>query len=236
MKKVAILQSSYIPWKGYFDIIHDVDLFLYFDDVQFTPRDWRSRNRIKTPKGLHWLTVPTGSNRNRRICDVILTDMEWGRKHWENLRHHYGKAPYFKNYCDFLEDVYLGRNWESLSELNQYLITKISQDFLGINTEFHDSRNYHGEGQKQELILDLVKKSGAGLYLSGPSAKSYIEPSRFDEIGVQLVFKSYDGYPEYSQFYPPFEHAVTILDLLFQTGPDAPWYIWGWRETGSTLL
>lgn len=230
MKKIAILQSSYIPWKGYFDIIHDVDLFLYFDDVQFTPRDWRSRNRIKTPQGLHWLTVPTGSDRNRRICDVILTDMEWGRKHWENLRHHYGKAPYFQSYRGFLEDVYLGRRWESLSELNQYLTTKISQDFLGTKTEFHDSRNYRGEGQKQELILDLVKKSGAGLYLSGPSAKNYIEPSRFDEIGVQLVFKSYEGYPEYPQLYSPFEHAVTILDLLFQTGPDAPWYIWGWRD------
>ena len=228
-KRVAILQSSYIPWKGYFDIIHDVDRFVFYDDVQFTPRDWRSRNRIKTPQGPLWLTVPAGQSRNRLICEVGLEDKSWGKKHWDTLRHAYGKAPYFASFRPFLEHVYLERRWESLSELNQFMTRTIAREFLGIGTEFRDSREYAAEGRKFDRLFDLAVKAGATSYLSGPSARDYIEPERFAAAGIELAYKSYGGYPEYPQPYPPFEHAVTILDLLFQTGADAPRHIWGWR-------
>lgn len=121
----------------------------------------------------------------------------------------------------------------NLSMLNQYLIRTISTEFLGIETTFGDSREYELSGQKLERLLELVTKAGADSYVSGPAAKEYIDPQRFADAGIDLVWKDYSGYPEYPQRFPPFEHGVSILDLLFNVGPDAPWYIWGWREDGS---
>lgn len=231
MKKVAIIQSNYIPWKGYFDIIHDVDLFVFLDDVQYTVRDWRNRNKIKTPHGLHWLTVPVGCSRDRLIHEVQIADEGWGKCHWEIIRHNYAKAPHFKTYKDCLEYVYLGAQWENLSELNQHLVKTISREFLGIGTEFRDSREFDARGHKLERLLDLLLKTGADYYISGPSASDYIDECKLAECGIELHYKDYSGYPEYPQFFPPFEHGVTILDLLFHCGPDAPFYVWGWRET-----
>lgn len=228
--RVAIIQSSYIPWKGYFDIAHDVDEFLFLDHVQFTARDWRSRNRIKTRDGLLWLTVPVGSDRNRRICDVAILDTSWQQKHWKSLTHAYGKAPHFQRYRPFFEDLYLGAQWQSLSEMNQSMIRRISSELLGLSTRFRDSRELDPQGAKLEVILDLACKSGATDYLSGPAASDYIDPVRFDEAGIALAYKDYSGYPEYPQQHDPFEHGVSVLDLLFNVGDEAPHYIWGWRE------
>jgi hypothetical protein len=229
MKRVAILQSSYIPWKGYFDIIHDVDLFVFHDDLQYTKGDWRNRNRIKTPRGAEWLTIPVGTREDRLICEVEIRDRSWAAKHWRRIAQSYSRAPHFESYRPWFEEAYLGRAWESLSELNQHLIRGISRDLLGLRTEFADSRDFRPEGRKLDRLLDLVRKAGAGLYVSGPAARSYIDPARFEEIGVQLAWKDYSGYPEYPQAYPPFVHEVTVLDLLFHVGPEAPAHIWGWR-------
>jgi hypothetical protein len=231
-RRVAILQSNYIPWKGYFDIVHNVDLFIFFDDLQYTIRDWRHRNKIKTAQGVQWLSIPAGEHRNRRICDVTLADSSWQARHWRTLRQNYGKCPYFLRYREFFESIYLGQAWHNLSELNQTLIRHISREFLGTATTFSDSRSYQVCGHKLSRLLDLVKQAGATTYVSGPAAKNYIEPERFEKLGVKLVWQDYSGYPEYPQRFPPFEHGVSILDLLFNTGPDAPWYIWGWREGG----
>jgi hypothetical protein len=229
-KRVAILQSNYIPWKGYFDIIHDVDLFIFYDDVQFTKSDWRHRNRIKAASGPEWLSIPAGEDCKRLICEVTLKDPSWQAKHWRTLQQNYGKCPHFGLYKGYFEDVYLGHRWANLSELNQSLIRHISREFLGVRTEFADSRSWCVSGHKLDRLLDLVVQSGASTYLSGPAAKEYIEPERFAQAGIALEWKSYAGYPEYPQRFQPFEHGVSILDLLFNTGPDAPWYIWGWRQ------
>ena len=228
--RVAILQSSYIPWKGYFDIAHDVDEFIFLDNVQFTTRDWRSRNRIKTPNGLLWLTVPVGSDRNRRICDVVIEDDSWQKKHWKTILHNYGKAPYFPQYRSFFEEIYLGTRWYRLAHMNQEMIRRIASEILQLPTRFTDSSAYDPEGAKLDLILDLARKSGATSYLSGPAARDYIEEDRFSVLGITLEYKDYSGYPEYPQEHPPFEHAVSLLDLLFNTGPEAPSYIWAWRD------
>lgn len=228
--RVAILQSSYIPWKGYFDIIHDVNEFVFLDHVQFTTRDWRSRNRIKTCNGLLWLSVPTGSDRNRRICDVVIEDSSWQEKHWKSIQHSYSKATHFNHYRPFFEDLYLAKRWTSLSAMNQEMIKRIAIEILGLNTLFTDSRHYAPTGAKLDLIFDILTKSNATSYLSGPSASNYLDASRFNDMGMKLVYKDYDGYPEYPQLYPPFEHGVSILDLLFNAGPDTTKHIWGWRE------
>ncbi len=228
--RVAILQSNYIPWKGYFDIIHDVDLFIFYDDVQFTKQDWRTRNRIKTSTGSKWLTIPAGDNINRLICEVTLDDYRWQRSHWDSLRQQYVKCPHFKTYEKFLAEVYLGMQWTSLSDLNQYMIRQISTKILNINTPFRDSREFQLGGNKQERIIDLVVKSEATHYVSGPAAQDYIDPARFEALNIELIWKDYSGYPEYTQAHPPFEHNVSILDLLFHVGPAASRYIWGWRN------
>lgn len=227
--RVAIIQSSYIPWKGYFDIAHDVDEFIFLDHVQFTTRDWRSRNRIKTRDGLLWLTIPVGADRDRRICDVVIADTGWQEKHWKSILHGYGKTPHFLRYRPFFEDIYLGRRWSSLVELNQTMIRRIATELLGIKTVFRDSRELDPQGAKLEVILDLAQKTRATHYLSGPAASDYIDASRFASAGIELAYKDYAGYPEYPQLHPPFEHSVSVLDLLFAVGDDAPHYIWGWR-------
>ena len=228
---VAILQSNYLPWKGYFDIIHDVDTFIFYDDVQYTHRDWRNRNRVKTAQGPLWLTVPVGSRTDRRICDVRIEDAGWARRHWETLRHLYGQAPHFARVAPLLQETYLERTWTHLSELNQFLVQRIARDFLGLTTRFRDSREWTVQGAKQERILDLLRQAGATHYVSGPAAKDYLRQEAFDAAGIVLTYKDYAGYPEYPQAHPPFEHAVTVLDVLFQLGPEAPRAIWGWRGT-----
>lgn len=233
MKKVAVIQSNYIPWKGYFDIIHDADLFIFHDDLQYTKNDWRNRNKIKTAQGTTWLSIPVGTREDRLICEVELNDSSWNRKHWNMIKQFYSKAPYFKKYLSFFEHVYLDSNWTNLSQLNQFLIHGISKEFLGIQTEFMDSRAFNLKLKKMDRLIELLQAANATLYISGPSAKAYIDENIFSQAGIKLIYKDYSGYPEYQQLFPPFEHAVSILDLLFNCGPDAPYFIWGWRENAS---
>lgn len=229
MKTVAIIQSNYIPWKGYFDIIHDADLFIFHDCVQFTKQDWRTRNKIKMLDGAHWLSVPVRAAKDSRICDVTLAGDDWAAKHLRTLHHCYGRTPHWRALEPFLAEIY-GRSWASLSELNQTVIGRIARDWLGIETELVDSRPYAATGAKTDRVLDLLVKAGATRYVSGPAARDYLDAARFVEAGIELVYKDYAGYPEYPQPHPPFDHFVTILDLLACVGRDAPRYIWGWRS------
>ena len=230
MKKVVILQSNYIPWKGYFDLINDADLFVFYDDVQYTDRDWRNRNKIKTVDGTKWLTVPVVANRTSLINEVTIFEEKWRKKHWETIKHTYGTTPFFKQYKDFFEHTYMEQLFETLSDLNQYMIKQISKEILGINTEFQDSRMYQANGMKTDRLLDVLQKAGADVYISGPTARSYMEEEKFQDAGIKLVYKNYSGYPEYPQLHGEFNHFVTVLDLIFNVGSDAFYYIWGWRS------
>mgnify|MGYP006076534207 CR=1 FL=1 len=221
MKKVAVLQSNYIPWKGYFDIINSADLFIFYDDVQFTKNDWRNRNKIKTQGGLKWITIPCGHQNFKLIYEVNFVNSDWQIKHWNLIKAHYSKAPYFNHYKKFFENIYLNQNWKNLSKLNQYLIKTISLEFLNIKTQFDDSRNYNIQGKGEDRLINLLKKANTTKYISGPSAKAYISNDRFLSEGIHLEWMNYNNYPQYSQLYPPFEHAVSIIDLLFNTGPNA---------------
>lgn len=231
--KIGIIQSNYLPWKGYFDLIHDADLFIFHDDLQYTKNDWRNRNKIKTPQGLAWLTIPVGTDEHRLINQVRLpADGSWAQRHWQLLTEHYRAAPYFKHCEAFFRDIYERMPWATLSELNQHLITKITKEFLGIDKLFARSEQFSLQSSKQDRVLELLHAVRATAYVSGPAAKTYINPERFAREGIELIWKDYNGYPEYPQFYPPFEHSVSIMDLLFQTGPAAADYIWGWRKAG----
>ncbi|MBN2452354.1 MAG: WbqC family protein [Lentisphaeria bacterium] len=225
MKRVAILQSAYIPWKGYFDILHSVDEFILYDDAQYTVRDWRNRNRVKTPQGLRWLTIPVRHlGRSQRIRDTRSTDPRWRRRHWECLRRSYARAPYFHQYRSVFEPLYLGSEEESLSRINAAFLAAVA-GILGIRTLVRWSWDYEVRGERTERLLHLCQQAGADEYLSGPAAKSYLDEARFAAAGIRVRWMSYAGYPEYRQLHPPFEHCVSILDLLFCEGPNSPSYM-----------
>jgi hypothetical protein len=221
-KRVAIVQSSYIPWKGFFDLIRSVDEFILFDDVQFTRRDWRSRNRIKTPQGPCWLSIPVDVKGKylQTIKDTRVSDPAWKDKHWKTIQFHYARAPFYLQYRERLEELFLGADSLFLSQINRRLIGGLCE-LLGITTRLSWSMDYRLDAGRTERLVSLCTQAGATEYLSGPSARDYIEPRLFEEAGVSLKFIDYAGYPEYPQLYPPFDHHVSVLDLIFAVGPDA---------------
>lgn len=223
--KVALLQSNYLPWKGYFDLIAAADLCVFHDDVQYTKQDWRNRNRIKTNRGTAWLTIPCGADERRTIADVAPADSAWQEQHWRRIRASYERAPWFRTCAAFLEDFYLGHRWANLSDLNQYLIRHISSEVLGLKTVFDDTRRYALVERKAARVMELLQKVGATHYLSGPAARSYLREEDFRARGITLEWMDYAGYPEYEQLYPPFEHGVSIVDLLAHVGPEAVHYL-----------
>lgn len=228
MRKVAIIQSNYIPWKGYFDIIHDVDAFVFLDDVQMTKRDWRTRNKVKTPRSTEWLTVPVMGGRDQLIHEVEIAKSDWQSQHLKTLQANYNRAPYFKEY-QFLLDWLYGRPHTNLSQFNRQT-TKMICEILGIETEFYTSMELGAEGVKDHRIIKICQELGGTLYLSGPSARDYIDEDNFREAGITLLYKEYPAYPEYEQLFPPFDHAVSILDLLFNCGGTSSYYIWEWCQ------
>ncbi len=226
--KAAILQSNYIPWKGYFDIINDVDIFIILDDVQYTLRDWRNRNQIKTANGLKWLSVPVQGGRNQTICDVKIDyENNWAHKHIETIRHSYSKSKCLQDFLYLFEEC-LNKRLSRLSMLNIELINIISE-FLKIDTKIIHSKELTVKGSKTDRLINICKEIGADHYISGPSAKNYIISEKFESSGILLEYKDYSEYPEYPQLFGTFEHRLSILDLIFNTGKNAPHYIWGWR-------
>jgi len=224
MKKIAILQSNYIPWKGYFDMIAAVDEFILYDDVQFTKNDWRNRNKIKTPKGLEWISIPVGQNINRRIRDVSLPNDSWQKKHWKTLMSNYGNAPHFNAIAIWLKPLYLEQSYTHLSQMNRYFIEAVC-NYLGIKTVITNSWDYIIFDGKTERLVDLCTQSGGTEYITGPAAKNYLEENKFNKRGIKLIWFDYAGYPEYPQLWGKFNHEVSILDLLFNCGTDASHYM-----------
>lgn len=231
MKRVAIIQSNYIPWKGYFDIINCVDEFILYDDVQYTKNDWRNRNLVKSPQGKKWLTIPVAvRSLHQNINQVTIADPRWAARHWSLLSDNYRAAPYFSQYKDCFEKLFLGTREDHLSEINHRFLVAIL-DIIGVTTKLTWSTDYAPiAGRGSERVVNLCKAAGATHYLSGPAAKDYIQPEQFAAAGVALEYIDYSGYPEYPQLYPPFDHAVSIIDLILMCGPKAPYYIWDWRK------
>lgn len=226
-KIISIAQSNYIPWKGYFDLIDRVDEFVILDNVQYTKNDWRNRNRIKTSAGSIWLTIPIrySGKFGCNICDIEVSDSIWRRKHWKTIVQNYRKAPFFEHYGQKFEEIYRELDEKSLSQINYKLILAVA-DILGIDTKMSWSMDFDVDvADPTERIIRICELAGASTYLSGPAAKNYIKRDLFDRAGIELRYIDYNGYPEYRQLYPPFEHAVSIIDLIFSVGPDSMGYI-----------
>jgi hypothetical protein len=225
-KKVAIVQSNYIPWKGYFDLINMVDEFILFDDMQYTVRDWRNRNKIKTPNGSTWLSIPVKVKGKycQKIKDAVISGSGWKQRHWNAIVHHYSKAAYFKEYKDLFEKLYLSNEETFLSRINYRFLNAIC-DVLGIKNKLSWSMNYNIVDGKTERLVSLCKQAGGTEFISGPAAKDYIDNRLFDEESITLNYMDYSGYPEYNQLFPPFDHYVSVIDLIFNEGPNAVRYM-----------
>lgn len=226
MKKIAILQSNYIPWKGYFDMIAAVDEFILYDDMQYTRRDWRNRNQIKAPQGVQWLTVPVKvkGKYHQSIRETEIDGSDWAGAHWKALAQNYRRAPHFAEVAAIFEPLYLQRSHSHLSVLNRTLIEAVCH-YLGISTRISNSWDYALLDGKTERLADICVQAGGTEYISGPAAKGYVEEQVFAEQGIKLSWFDYADYPAYPQLWGEFVHGVTILDLLFNCGKDAPRYM-----------
>ena len=226
MKKVAISQSNYIPWKGYFDMIAYVDEFVIYDDMQFTRRDWRNRNKIKTPQGIQWLTVPvqTKGKYLQAIRDTALEGEDWPATHWKAIKLNYRKAPYFDEVAAWLEPLYLDETHATVSTLNRRFIEAICE-YLGIRTQITNSWDYTLLEDRTERLVGICEQAGANIYVSGPAAKHYIDLDYFTRPGIEVEWYDFNGYPEYQQLWGDFVHGVSILDLILNCGADANHYL-----------
>lgn len=218
--RVGIIQSNYIPWRGYFDFIASVDLFIFHDDLQYTKGDWRNRNKIKTKNGLKWLSVPVNyTHTDQLISDTTIDhSQKWWRDHLNQFRENYQSAPYYKDILAILEKDLLHK-FESISDLNISLIKAICS-YLHITTPLAMSSEFSPEGSKSDRLISILKRTKATTYVSGPTADSYLEKELFKKYGVGIEYKSYD-YPEYPQQYGAFAPAVTVLDLIANCGEES---------------
>ena len=226
MKKIAILQSNYIPWKGYFDLINMADELILYDDMQYTRRDWRNRNKIKTSSGLKWLTVPVEVKGKyfQKINETKIIDKEWAKKHWQQLKQNYCKSKYFNDYKNIFEELYVSCDKEYLSQINYKFIILIN-GLLNITTKIRWSSEFDLVEGRTEKLLGICKDCNADTYISGPAAKDYFDEELAKKENIKVEWMSYDGYKEYKQLYPPFEHGVTILDLIFNEGDNTKFFM-----------
>ena len=226
MKKIAILQSNYIPWKGYFDMIAAVDEFIFYDDAQYTKNDWRNRNKIKTCQGPIWLSVPVKikGKSTQQIIETEIANENWAKDHWRTITQNYKKSPFFKVISSLLEAFYVSKKYTLLSELNRDLITEICK-YLHIHTKLSISSDFNLIPGRHERVLDLCLQAKATEYISGPAAKSYIQEDDYEKNNIKLTWFSYNDYPEYPQLYGSFIHEVSILDLLFNCGENSYKYM-----------
>lgn len=220
--KVAISQSNYIPWKGYFDNIAQVDVFVLYDDMQYTKRDWRNRNKIKTAQGAKWLSVPVQvkGKFHQKINETFISDSNWKEKHLDRLLQNYRKAKCFKEVETFVKNLYTNCNGETISEVNTYFLKSIC-DHLGIGTKIIHSSDFELAEEKTQRLVDICKALNATEYYTGAAAKSYMNEDMFNKERIEVKYFDYSNYTPYDQLYGEFDHHVTILDLIFSEGKNA---------------
>ena len=218
-RRVAIVQSNYIPWRGYFELMSHVDAFVLLDDVQYTRRDWRNRNRIKTSDGLRWLSIPvqTKGSFDQRIDQTRIADPAWRRSHWSAIEQAYRRAPHFDAIAVILAPLYEEVDAELLSDVNLAFL-ECARRLLGIDTPLSYSSEYGTTGERNRRLLDICHATGATEYVSGPLARDYLDVGLFAREGVAVRWFDYSGLRPYAQLHGDFEPSVSIVDLLFCQG------------------
>jgi hypothetical protein len=223
MKKLFVIQTNYIPWKGYFDALNMVDQVILYDDMQYTKNDWRNRNKIKTAQGPQWLTIPIDvkGKMHQKISDAVVSDryLDWREGHWKTLQMSYSKAAHFKTYLSEFENLYKNNKEIHLSKINYGFISLINS-ILDIRTPMVWSSEFELKGDRNEKLVNLCLETDTTDYYTGPSAKDYLDESLFEKAGIKVHYIDYSGYPAYTQLYGDFVHELSILDLIFNEGPN----------------
>lgn len=225
VKRLAILQSNYLPWKGYFRIIRESDLFIFYDDVKFTKNDWRNRNEIFINYKKTWLSIPVDSKAKKLINEVSLPNSDWKEQHLRKLYEGYQFSTNFSKVFNFVEAVYFSRDFHLLSDLNKTLIKEIYKEWLAIETPFEDSTDYPLSLKKGERVLELCLQCHADVYISDPAAKTYLNTSSFVKKGIKIDWMDYSNFKKYKQGSKEFVDHISIVDLLFSVGKDAAKYL-----------
>jgi WbqC-like protein family len=231
-RTVVITQSNYLPWRGYFDLIRQADELILLDSVQYTRRDWRNRNKIKTASGPLWLTVPVEVKGlyHQAIDEVRVADRGWSAAHRRAIELAYGRAPHFPDGFAWLDGLLADLAGEtSLACVNEALLRALCAR-LGIATPIRRctdvlERETLKRTDATGRLVDLAIAVGATRYLTGSAAQGYLDVSAFTRRGIEVEWMSYEGYPDYPQLWGAFEPAVSVIDLLLNTGPDAPAYL-----------
>lgn len=208
-----------------------VDIFVIYDDIQYTKRDWRNRNLIKTANGLNWLTIPVEVKGRylQKINEVTVSDNKWVERHLKSLKVNYSKSKFYNYYSPVVEKIYNSSPKENLSEINFHFLKSIMK-ILNIQTEIKFSTDLEMYGEKTERLIGICKKLRADVYLTGPAAGNYLQTDAFTHENMCVEWMDYSGYPEYAQLYPPFEHRVSILDLIFNEGPNVSKFMKSFRK------
>lgn len=213
---VAIHQPNYLPWIGYFHKIHRSDVFVLLDDAEYSARSWINRNKIKTPDGWSWLTVPVGSS-DEAIRDVEIPSNDWRTTHLKSFQHNYGNANYYDEFADVLEDVY-ATEWALLAELNVRLLEEICRH-VSIEFEFVKSSTLDVETTGTERLVEICQEVGASRYLSGQGADGYMEDELFADAGIDLEYQSFE-HPTYEQRFGEFVPNLSFVDAVLNVGAD----------------
>lgn len=226
-KTVVILQSNYLPWRGYFDLMRRADLFIVLDVVQFTKNDWRNRNRIKSSQGPQWLTIPVRYkfSDDPMIDQMEIADNRWANKHIKSIRQNYSKAGAFAAESEWLFGQIEALAGETmLSDVNVTLLRAIATR-IGVETPIVQSTEFGErraliEAEPNDRLIAMLTEAGATRYISGPAAQSYMDMPRFEVAGIAVEWMTYDDYPDYPQLYPPFDGKLSIIDLLLNVGAE----------------
>jgi hypothetical protein len=220
--KLAIIQSAYIPWKGFFDLIDRCDEYVVFDSTQFVKRHWHNRNCIKSANGPLWLTIPVATKgRYHQLISEVEVSEPWAEKHWRSIELSYRRAPHFAEIAPMVRGWYeAAAQPRLLTDINQIFLGGIAK-YLGLKTRIVADTHYPAQGQKTERLVGIAKAAGATSYLSGPSARDYLDEAQFAAEGITVEWMKYEGYPEYPQINGAFVHEVSVLDLLFNLGKES---------------
>ena len=230
--RCVILQPSYIPWRGYFHQIQKADVFVFYDDVQYDKHGWRNRNRVKTPNGTQWLTIPVLAKGNVSKgmpinAARINPSTGWARKHWLTLSQSYHRAPFFDRHATVLENLYK-QEWDRLADCTIAFTIALAKELGIAHTRYVRSSELGVAGSKTARLVGILQAVGATHYISGPSARQYLDEAALGAAGISVEYMAYD-YPEYEQLYPPFDPHVSIVDLLFMKGSQATDFVWSER-------
>ncbi|MDO6684713.1 MULTISPECIES: WbqC family protein [unclassified Agarivorans] len=226
MKKISILQSNYIPWRGYFEIISQSDIFVVYDTVQYTKNDWRNRNKILTNSGVQWLTVPVKhKNLSQEINSIEINNKIWSKKHWKTIEQNYKKSNFFEEYHDNFKNIY-NQEWKYLSDLNITLIKAVNK-CLDIKTEIVNSRDLDIKvsNSRNQKLINICNHFDANLYISGPAAKDYLEEKEFKRNSIEIKWMDYSKYKSYQHKSELNYENLSVLDLIFNLGPNAKKHI-----------